>query len=123
MQDFVRLLQGIFGPALDQCGSRQWAPAVDIYRTPTGWAVKADLAGVEAVDVQWRVDGQRLLIWGTRRDSLVQRNCQVYRMEITYSSFQREVTVPCDLEHAAIRVEESHGMLIWWIDCSRASEA
>jgi len=33
-------------------------------------------------------------------------------MEIAYSSFERSLTLPCDLEHARVSAEHRFGMLL-----------
>ena len=46
-----------------------WQPAVDIYRCPTGWKIKFDLAGVRPDDVQVLIADDKLIVRGVRRDS------------------------------------------------------
>src|SRR5436309_9932498 len=75
-----------------------WRPNTDVYRTPQGWLVKFDLAGVRPEEVELSVDGNRLSLRGIRRDWCLEEGCTCQQMEIAYSQFERQVTLPGDLE-------------------------
>ena len=76
------------------CSSTCWQPAADIYQTPDGWIIKLDLAGVRPEDIRVQVAGRQLTVAGIRRDQLQQAGIRYYRMEISYSSFQRSIELP-----------------------------
>ena len=94
-----------------------WQPAVDIYRCPEGWKIKFDLAGVKPEDVQVLVMGDSLVVRGVRRDTVITEGWSYHQLEITYSRFERVLTIPGDIEHADIRSECMEGWLILHIDC------
>src|SRR5579863_9700859 len=79
-----------------------WQPNTDIYRTPWGWLVKFDLAGVRPEDVELTLRGNRLAVRGIRRDYALEECCQCYQMEISYSHFERTVVLPMDTARARI---------------------
>jgi HSP20 family protein len=89
-----------------------WQPPADIYHTPDGWLVKLELAGVRPEDITIRARGSRLTIHGIRRDHLIREGWSCYAMEISYSRFERCVTLPCELEAAHIAVRCHDGMLL-----------
>jgi HSP20 family protein len=89
-----------------------WRPLVDVYRTRNGWLVKADLAGVRPGDIELSVHGTRLTIGGVRRDWTLDEGCCHYRLEISYSRFERTIDLPEDLERADISSEFREGMLL-----------
>jgi HSP20 family protein len=93
-----------------------WEPAADIYRTPGGWKIKFDLAGVKPEDIEILISGDRLTIRGVRRDSIIDHGWSYYQMEITYSRFERVLALPCDLERARISCECRDGWLMLHID-------
>lgn len=93
-----------------------WRPAVDVYRSSRGWLVKVDLAGVRRGDVGVQVSGNILRVSGERRDRLQRQGHRVHSMEICYSSFERCVELPCDLERARLRWDFQDGMLLIDID-------
>ena len=94
-----------------------WQPAVDIYRCPEGWKIKFDLAGVKPEDVQVMVVADSLIVRGVRRDTVITEGWSYHQLEITYSRFERVLTIPCDLEQSKIRSECMEGWLILHIDC------
>lgn len=74
-----------------------WRPRADVLRTRAGWLVKLDLAGVRREDLELWVDGNRLIVRGTRRDTGFEEGSLSHLMEIPYSRFERVIEVP----HAA----------------------
>jgi HSP20 family protein len=110
--DSIRLLHSLFLPAVGALRQAGWQPSADVYRTPDGWLVKLDLAGVRPEDTQVSVHGRHLIVRGTRRDWCVEEGCRHYSMEISYSRFERSIALPTDLEHARLATEHRHGMLL-----------
>jgi HSP20 family protein len=89
-----------------------WSPAVDVYRTPEGWLLKFELAGVRREDVRILVEGRRLTVEGVRRDRSAQATGQCYSLEITYSRFSRSIELPGELRAPRVAAECEDGMLI-----------
>jgi HSP20 family protein len=102
----------LFLPAAGSFKDVAWRPAVDIYRTPTGWLAKFELAGVRPEDFEVQLQGQTLLLGGARRDCLLEEGFRYHALEITYSAFERRVEFPVMLEQAEVRTEYRDGMLI-----------
>jgi HSP20 family protein len=88
-----------------------WQPATDVYRCAEGWLIKVELAGVRQEDVHIRVDAHGLMISGSRRDPRQIDYQEAHLMEISYSRFERLVTIPEQIENAEIRAEFRDGML------------
>lgn len=88
-----------------------WQPPVDIYQTNWGWILKFELAGVRLEDVGVHVSRRAVIISGMRRDYMVERGCNHYAMEITYSQFRRTVELPDDLSGATMRLDYRDGIL------------
>jgi HSP20 family protein len=93
-------------------GEAVWHPAADVYRRPDGWLLKFDLAGVDPADVTVSVEGRRVTVRGVRRDTMRDESCAYYRMEISYSEFERTVDLPCVVENAHWEIEFRNGMLL-----------
>jgi HSP20 family protein len=89
-----------------------WRPAADIYRTPEGWVVKLELAGVRKDDVNVVASGSELFISGVRRDRFVEEGWCHHSMEITYSHFERVIELPCDLSRASVSLDAHDGLLL-----------
>ena len=96
---------------------RLWNPAADVYRSPDGWLVKVDLAGVSASDLQIELLSSSLQIRGCRRDTFVRDGFSYQQMEITYSQFEKTIQFPCAIEHDSITHEYSDGFLIVNLRC------
>ena len=89
-----------------------WEPPADIYKTPEGWKVKLDLAGVKPDDIEILISGSQLIIRGVRRDSVIAEGWSYYQLEITYSRFERVLSLPCDLSKVEVSSEFYNGWLI-----------
>ena len=92
---------------------RLWNPAADVYRTPDGWIVKVDLAGVAESDLEIVIDENILRISGVRRDTFCEAEdvfCQ--QMEITYSRFEKIISFPNPMNRATLLRDYRDGLLI-----------
>ncbi|HVJ66371.1 MAG TPA: Hsp20/alpha crystallin family protein [Caulifigura sp.] len=92
--------------------AHEFRPAADVYRTATGWLVKLELAGVSPNDVQVAASGNRLVVRGRRRDSVLTQCRQCVSLEISYSSFERHIEFPGNIERARWDLEMRDGMLL-----------
>ncbi|SRR2546423_5855048 len=91
---------------------RLWCPAADVYRTNDGWIVKVDLAGVNAEDIEVSLSDRTLVISGVRRDASCGEGVTTYRLEITYSRFEKAIRFPCNIEDAHLARDYRDGLLI-----------
>jgi HSP20 family protein len=89
-----------------------WRPHADVYRTPEGWIVKFDLAGVRPEDVTVALSGNGLTVSGTRRDWLVQQGWDHLQMEIAYHAFERRLRLPCEPGSCRVTTEFRDGFLL-----------
>ncbi len=111
-RDLIRLMQSFFPAPSEASRLAAWQPAVDVYRTPTGWLLKFDLAGVRPEDVTLEARGNCVTVRGVRRDWVVEEGHSYYRMEISYNNFERAVELPCCLDLASLTTDSRHGMLL-----------
>ena len=99
-----------------------FSPRADVYRTPSGWVVKFDLAGVKPQDVEIEAEGSVIRVAGVRRDQFIERGYRHHSMEISYSRFERTLHLPCVCEGATITTEYMDGLLIVTIEAGEAGE-
>jgi HSP20 family protein len=99
----------MFRPPADSVG---WQPLLDIYELRDGWLLKADVAGVRPDEVSVIREGRFITIRGVRRDWSVEEGCNHYRMEISYSRFERTVELPDDPGPSGVQTELRDGMLL-----------
>lgn len=89
-----------------------WYPAADVYQTEEGWVVKVELAGVSTEDVQIDVQGNILIISGSRKDHSCSVGNSYQQMEITYSSFEKTLRFPASIEGVQLDHMFENGLLI-----------
>lgn len=90
----------------------EFSPKADVYRTPNGWLVKFDLAGIDPRDVEIEAHGSVIRVVGVRRDQFVERGYRHHSMEISYSRFERTLRLPCVCEGAKMTIEYQDGLLL-----------
>lgn len=89
-----------------------WYPAADVYQTEDGWIVKVELAGVSVEDVEIDIQGNVLYIAGCRKDRSCAVGMSYHQMEITYSTFEKSLQFPAQIEGARIEHNFDNGILI-----------
>jgi len=89
-----------------------WRPQADVYRSPHGWLIKFELAGVRPEDIAVSYDGSRLSVAGIRRDLFIEDGYNSYSMEISYSRFERTIKLSEDIKPARVINEYRDGMLL-----------
>ena len=99
-----------------------WEPRADVYRTPSGWVVKLDLAGVRSEDVKVEVQDAFIRVSGVRRDWIIETGWRHHSMEIAYNRFERVIELPCDSKRCRVSIERQDGMLIVRIERGRGAK-
>ena len=91
---------------------RLWNPSADVYRSPEGWIVKLDLAGVCSNDLQIELRDSLLTIRGCRKDTHYSEGFVYHQMEITYSRFEKQIQFPDRIEGARVAHDYNDGFFI-----------
>ena len=89
-----------------------WNPSADVYRSPDGWIVKLDLAGVCTDELEVEVSNSILYIRGCRKDTFYREDFVYHQMEITYSRFEKTIQFPSPIEGATLARDYRDGFLI-----------
>jgi HSP20 family protein len=86
-------------------------PPVNIYDTPDGYVLTAELPGLSAGDVEISVEGNRITLSGERR---IQHpaNAGLHRVERATGSFRRVVDLPRGLDPEKAEAVCRHGVLM-----------
>lgn len=90
---------------------RHWHPAIDVFEQPDGFHIIAALAGMaeDAVDVV--VDGQQIVIRGTR-PQFGQGQSRIYhQMEIAAGPFERVIQLPAAADLDGAQASYANGYL------------
>jgi HSP20 family protein len=94
-----------------------WQPAINAYRCETCIRICVDLAGVDRSVIDLTVEPRRVLIRGRRElpepSHSEGQTLQLLAMEIDYGPFQREVSLPAEVEVHEAHAEQRNGLL--WI--------
>ncbi len=88
-------------------------PAVDVMETPEGFTVKAALPGWKPEDVEVTVENGMLTLrgeWKQEEESKDDKS-RWLRREIRYSSFERSIQLPTEVEAEKAKAEFENGVL------------
>jgi len=86
-------------------------PTMDIAANDKEYCVTVELPGVNQNEVQLELDGDTLRIKGEKKQEKEEQGRDFYRVERSYGSFQRTLSLPEDADHAAIGAKFSKGVL------------
>jgi HSP20 family protein len=112
LQDQINRL---FNDAFERTGQESnltaWAPAVDIHENEHELVVKADLPGIEAKDLDIRVENNILTIRGERRFEKKVNEDNYLRVERAYGSFSRSFSLANTVNPEGIKADYQNGVL------------
>jgi HSP20 family protein len=91
--------------------TRRWIPAMDVVETDDHFVLRADLPGLSENDVKIEVDDKVLTISGERKSEHEQRGTGYYRVERSFGSFSRSLTLPEGVDADAIQASFDSGVL------------
>ena len=89
-----------------------WTPACDIYEDGEEIVVRAELAGVEPVDVEIRFENGVLTLKGERKLEKEDKRENYHRLELSYGTFTRAFSMPATIDSEKIRAESKQGVLL-----------
>jgi HSP20 family protein len=109
-------VQNQFNRLVDQVwGGRQeresWLPAVDVFDRQDAVVLKAELAGMNADDIQIEVEDNVLTIKGERKFEEKVEDERYYRVERRFGSFQRSLALPQGVKPDEIQAGYEDGIL------------
>jgi HSP20 family protein len=99
-----RVFDAFFG-AGGGAATRRWVPAVDLIETDDHLLLKADLPGLDKDDISIEVRDGVLTVAGERKAEHESKSEGYYRVERTFGTFSRSLTLPQGID--ADRVEAS----------------
>ena len=104
-----RLFDAFLGQA-DRAG-RRWVPAMDLVEADDHFVLKADLPGLTEDDVKIEVQDGTLSITGERKAEHEEREHGWYRIERSFGSFNRSLSLPEHVDASGIKAEFKDGVL------------
>jgi HSP20 family protein len=108
-REIDRLFDTFFGQS--DRGARRWVPPMDLVEADDHFVLKADLPGLTDGDVAIEVQDGTLRISGERKDEHEQRERGWYRVERSFGSFSRSLTLPDGVDPDGIKAEFHDGVL------------
>jgi HSP20 family protein len=111
---FDDFFQSPFGmrPFLGESGFLgEFAPQMDVSETEKEINVSAELPGLEPEDIHITVDQNALTISGEKRVEKEDKGKRYYRLERSYGSFHRSITLPDQIDEEKIEATFKRGVL------------
>lgn len=90
---------------------RRWLPAMDLVEADDHYVLRADLPGLSHDDVQIEVEDDVLTVSGERKAEHEQRGEGYHRLERSYGSFSRSLTLPEGVDPEAVQASFDRGVL------------
>ena len=109
-QEVNRLFNTLFGD-VDTGAVRRWVPAMDLMEADDHFVLKADLPGLGEDDVTIEVRDNVLTISGERRAEHESAERGWVRVERSFGSFSRSLTLPDHVDADAISASFDNGVL------------
>ncbi len=88
-----------------------WRPAMDVYSTDTSFEVVAELAGMRGDDIEVVIEGDVLVIHGSRERQDAEHCLSYYEARIPFGQFHAEVAIPFDIEWDDVTADYRNGLL------------
>ena len=108
--DFNRLFDSFFG-ARPGTEAGRWMPAMDLVETDDHLVLRADLPGLDKDDVEIELKDDVLTISGGRKAEHEERQDGFHRIERSYGSFARSLTLPKGIDADQVQAEFEKGVL------------
>lgn len=86
-------------------------PQLNIAENKNAYTITVDVPGVEEKDIELTVQEGTLIIRGEKQTEKEDENKQYHRVERSYGSFQRVLSLPSDAEEDKIEAKFKNGVL------------
>jgi HSP20 family protein len=115
---FDQFLRGFGSPALGRLGpfpsfgeTGILKPRVDLSATEQEYLLTVEIPGVSEKDVSVDISGSTMIIKGEKRQEKEEKEKNYYRVERSYGSFQRTLSLPEDVQQEGITASFKNGVL------------
>ena len=111
-EPFTREIDRVFDAFFGQTDQgRRWVPPMDLVEAEDHFVLKADLPGLAESDVNLEVQDGTLTISGERNAEHEEREKGWYRIERSFGSFSRSLTLPDGVDPDRIEASFKDGVL------------
>jgi len=108
---FGRSLFGKRPNLLEGISSSQLKPRLDLVATEKEYTICVEIPGVDEKDIQLQTANDTLTIFGEKKQAVEEKNKHYYRVERSYGSFQRVLSLPQDADQDKINARFKKGVL------------
>lgn len=88
-----------------------WAPLIDIVEDKECFSVTVELPGLKKEDIDISIDDSTLIISGKRESKKEEKEKTYHRIERSYGSFYRAISLPRDIDENKIKAAFNDGVL------------
>lgn len=86
-------------------------PSADASESGNSYQISIELPGMDAGDIDLKVEGDVLVVSGEKRDEREEKDRNYYLVERSYGAFRRAFRLPEDVDREKISAEFSKGVL------------
>ena len=88
-----------------------WRPVVDVAETDSDITVKVEIPGIDPKDVDISITGDVLTLKGEKKEEKENTGKCYHRVESSYGSFKRVITLPASVDVDKVTAEGKNGIL------------
>ena len=92
-------------------GARRWIPSMDLVETESHYVLRADLPGLGEDDVAIELEDTVLTVSGERKSEHEEKKEGFHRVERSFGTFRRSLTLPDGVDADAIAATFDRGVL------------
>lgn len=108
---FDNFFKGFNFPAIAESGSNLLNARMDIAETEKDYSLEVEIPGVEEKDIDISLSGDLLTVKGEKKSEEKKEDKNYLRIERSYGSFQRSVTLPPDIDADKVKANFKNGIL------------
>lgn len=102
---------GFDRPVLPHLGAGMLKPTLDLGASDKEYTITVEIPGVDEKDVKLEIVNDTLTIRGEKKQETEEKEKNYYRMERSYGSFQRMLSLPQDADQNGVRAIFKNGVL------------
>jgi HSP20 family protein len=101
----------------------EFNPLVDVSESADAILVKAEVPGMDAKDIEVKVEGDTLTLRGEKKSEREEKGKSFHRMERTFGSFYRAFRLPIEIKSESVKAVCRNGVLEVTLPKAEAAKA
>ena len=111
LDNFIRSFEAGMMPAFSEVPGEIFHPRVEVKESADDIRVSVELPGIEDKDIDVSISDSSLTIKGEKREEKEENTSGYYRMERSYGSFCRQISIPCEIDKDKAQATFNRGVL------------